>query len=86
VIDALQIKVVLCFGGTAGRWVRNELNAHQHLDAYVESNRRGWRSEGHRASDGRAVVTLTHPGRANWCNPNSDPTPLVERVLTAVGA
>ena len=86
VIDALQIKVVLCFGSTAGRWVRNELNAHRHFDTYTERNMRGWRSEAHRAADGRAVVTLTHPGRANWCNPNSDPTPLVERVLAAVGA
>jgi uracil-DNA glycosylase len=27
VIDALGVRVVLCFGGIAGRWVREELGA-----------------------------------------------------------
>ena len=81
VIEALAVRVVLCFGGTAGRWVRDELDAQERVDSYRETNERRWISEAHRAGDGRIVVTLTHPGRANWCNAHSDPTPLVQRVL-----
>lgn len=81
VIDALSIGVLLCFGNTAGRWVREELRASEFVDGYQESNGRKWSSVAHRAADGRTVITLTHPGRANWCNPNSDPTALVRRTL-----
>ena len=81
VISALGIGVVLCFGGTAGRWVRERLGAAQQVDSFQETNRRGWRSETHATRDGRMVVTLTHPGRANWCNPEADPTGLVRRAL-----
>ena len=81
VIDALRIRIVLCFGGTAGRWVRERLGAGRPVDSFQETNRRGWRSESHAAGDGRMVITLTHPGRANWCNPASDPTCLVRRAL-----
>ena len=81
VIDALGVQAVLCFGGTAGRWVREELAAWERVDGYQETNSRRWSSEAHRAGDGRMVLTLTHPGRANWCNPQCDPTPLVLRAL-----
>ncbi|CAM3101858.1 Uracil-DNA glycosylase-like domain-containing protein [Sphingomonas antarctica] len=85
VIDTLGVQIVLCFGGTAGKWVRDALGAHALIDTYVENNARRWTSEAHRALDGRVVVSLTHPGRANWCNPASDPTALVARVLAASG-
>ena len=81
VIDALGVRLVLCFGGTAGRWIRDELGAWERVDGYQETNGRRWSSEAHRAGDGRMVLTLTHPGRANWCNPQSDPTQLVQRAL-----
>lgn len=81
VIDALGIWIVLCFGGTAGRWVRERLGAAQKVDSFQETNRRGWRSETHPTRDCRMVVTLTHPGRANWCNSDADPTCLVRRAL-----
>lgn len=84
VIEALGVQVVLCFGSTAGRWVREALGARTCMDFYVEENARQWRSEAHRADNGRVVVTLTHPGRANWCNAQSDPTPLVQQALAAV--
>jgi hypothetical protein len=83
VIEALRVQVVLCFGGTAGWWVREALGAHICIDSYIEENARRWRSEAHRAANGRIVVTLTHPGRANWCNTQSDPTPLIQRALAA---
>ena len=84
VIEALGVQVVVCFGGTAGCWVREALGAETCVDTYIEENARRWRSKAHRASNGRIVVTLTHPGRANWCNTQSDPTPLVQRVWRAV--
>ena len=85
VIEALGVRVILCFGSTAGRWVRQELAATKLVDSYMEANERRWRSETHRAGDGRLVLTLAHPGRANWCNPQSDPTTLVQRAITKVG-
>lgn len=84
VIEALSVRLVACFGGTAGRWVRDQLEAHDRVDGYKETNSRRWSSAAHRARDGRVVLTLTHPGRANWCNPNSDPTPLVRRMLSDI--
>jgi hypothetical protein len=83
VIEALRVRVVLCFGGTAGQWVRERLGAVQQVDSCQETNSRRWRSEAHAAPDGRRVLTLTHPSRANWCNPDADPTSLVARALAA---
>lgn len=83
VIEALQIQVVLCFGGTAGGGVRERLGARKHVDSFQETNRRGWRSETHATGDGRMVLTLTHPGRADWRNPDADPSGLVRRALAA---
>lgn len=84
VIRDLDVRVILCLGGTAGRWVRDAVGAHQLLDRFFERNARGWTSEAHLAPDRRAVVTVTHPGRADWRNPAADPTPLVRAVLDRV--
>jgi uracil-DNA glycosylase len=81
VIDALRIRVVVCFGGTAGRWIRERLAAERLVDSFQEKNRRGWRSEVHATRDNRLVLTLSHPGRADWRNPDADPTCLVRRAL-----
>ena len=81
VIRDLGIRTILCLGTTAGRWVREAVGANQLIDKFQEQNARGWTSEAHLGSDGRAVVTVTHPGRADWRNPNADPTPLLGAVL-----
>jgi hypothetical protein len=81
VIEALGVRAIVCFGGTAGRWVREKLGASERFDQFRETNARGWTSEAHRAPDSRVVVTVTHPGRADWRNPAADPTPLVKRSL-----
>ena len=81
VMHNLCIRTVLCLGITAGRWVRDTLGAHQLLDRFSEQNGRGWTSEAHLAADGRAVITVTHPGRADWRNAAADPTPLVRAVI-----
>jgi uracil-DNA glycosylase len=81
VIERLDVRVVVCFGRTAGSWVREQLHAHDEIDTFEEKNERRWRSHAHAARDGRCVVTLTHPSIADWTLANSDPTPLVERAL-----
>ena len=81
VIDSLGVQVVLCFGGTAGRWVREQLGATVLIDQFRETNKRGWLNTAHQAPDGRTVVTCTHPSRADWRNSEADPTPLVRRAL-----
>lgn len=73
--------MIACFGRTAGRWVREQLNAHEAIDSVTEENERGWISHTHEAADGRQVVTLTHPSIANWCNKAADPTRLVQRAI-----
>lgn len=81
VMRELQIRTVLCLGGTAGRWVREALGASEPIGRYQESNARGWLSEAQVASDGRAVITVTHPGRADWRNPAADPSGMVREIL-----
>ena len=81
VIDSLSIRTILCFGGTAGAWVRGQLGAHELIDSFTETNNRGWTSRTHRDEHGRQVVTVTHPSRVDWKNPANDPTQLVERAI-----
>jgi uracil-DNA glycosylase len=81
VIDNLNVRTILCFGGTAGTWVREQLGANELIDRFTETNKRGWTSRTHRDGHGRQVVTVTHPSRVDWRNVDADPTPLVERAL-----
>ena len=81
VIQALGVRTLVCFGGTAGTWVRERLGARALVESFSEANNRGWTSQAHRAPDGRVVVTVTHPSRVDWTNPKADPTPLVARML-----
>lgn len=85
VIQHLGVRVVLCFGGTAGSWVRKALGAQTKIGAFTERNDRRWTSEAHQAPDGRAVVTLTHPSIAKWDAPETDPTALVRAVVENLG-
>lgn len=81
VIRTLGIDTVLCLGGTAGRWARDALGAQTLIDEYQEQNARGWRSLAHVNGAGECVVTLSHPGRADWRNPKADPSDFVVRAL-----
>jgi hypothetical protein len=81
VIDNLHIRTILCFGSTAGAWVRGQLGAHELIDHFTETNNRGWTSRTHRNEHGRQVVTVTHPSRVDWKNPEADPTALVGRAI-----
>ncbi|WP_179506045.1 MULTISPECIES: hypothetical protein [unclassified Sphingomonas] len=84
VIKELEIHTLLCLGTTAGAWARSRLNAYVAVDGFRETNARGWMSNAHVSAEGIAVVTLTHPGRADWRNPQADPTPLVRSVLNRI--
>ena len=82
VISSLGVRVVACFGKTAGWWVRQQLGANELLETFTETHsKRSWTSQLHRANDGRIVATLTHPGRADWTCRHSDPTILVRHGL-----
>ena len=81
VIERLRVRVVACFGGTAGRWARDTLGAHEKVGEFVENNLRRWSSTDHRNSAGLHVLTLTHPSIAAWNVAATDPTPLVRAAL-----
>lgn len=61
--------------------IRSFAYADTPFGEFRERNSRGWRSEAHVSGSGMAVVTLTHPGRADWRNPDADPFPLIQEVL-----
>lgn len=83
-IAALGVKVVICLGADAARWVRNQFDAHKLIDFYVPTVGTKSRSETYLGRDGIQVVRLIHPGRFNWTNPGSDPTELVVRARLRV--
>ncbi|MGN0062811.1 MAG: hypothetical protein ACI379_01100 [Nocardioides sp.] len=87
VITALGVTVVVCFGQAAGEWVRAQVGALTAAasDTFVEDNRRRWRSTTHVGRDGIHIVTLTHPSRADWTKPGTDPSGLVVRALERAG-
>lgn len=81
VIQQLGVCVVVCFGKRAGGWVRRRLDANTLVDTYTEQNNRRWQSHSYLNRDGVGVAVLTHPGRADWTNPDSDPTGLAVSLL-----
>ena len=85
VIDTLGVRIVVCLGKEAGRYVREKLKADRKLEKYVEDNNRHWHNCTHESPDGVQVVTLTHPSRANWTNSKTDPTCLVARAMRRLG-
>ena len=81
VIEELRVRVVLCFGQQSGSCVREQLNANNLVDQFVEKNNRRWASTSYKNSNGIAVVVATHPSIADWKTPATDPTLLVQRML-----
>jgi len=81
VIERLHVRVILCFGGTAGGWVRQCVGAHELVDRFVERNNRRWTSWAHKNGDDQYVVTLTHPSVTDWTAAATDPTPFVRGIL-----
>ena len=80
-IDRLAPRVVLCFGKTAGNYVRRRVGANTLTAEFIEQNHRRWRSQVFASSTGLKVVVATHPSIADWCAAATDPTPLVREAL-----
>lgn len=81
VISELGIRVVLCFGKTTGRFVCYKLAAHEFIESISEKNRRAWKSSAYKNQRGQVIIIATHPSRADWTNPLSDPSELVIKML-----
>ena len=81
VINRLDVKVVLCFGKTAGDWIRARMEAHAEVSPFADKNRRGWTGRVYQSPTGLRVVVATHPGRADWGVPAADPTELVRWAM-----
>lgn len=80
-IEQLNPRVILCFGKTAGTYVRRKLNANALTGEFVETNERRWRSQAFSNRFGTRVVVATHPSIANWKVQSTDPTQLVREAL-----
>lgn len=88
VIDRLGVKVLVCLGRNASGWVlkkERELTGvePQQIDSFTAKDKAAWPSYAYQSGN-RYIVTLTHPIRASWINPNADPTDLVKRTLAKV--
>lgn len=81
VIERLQVRVVVCFGQTAGGWVSEKLGASTPSGDFIEANNRRWRSFAMTNKEGVSVATLTHPSIADWTKPATDPSILIQTLL-----
>lgn len=83
VIDRLKIRTVVCFGKTAGNFVRKQLRANQLMSEFIEKNERRWKSRLFINGTGLTVIEATHPSIADWTAPATDPTELVRKALAS---
>lgn len=81
VIEGLRVRTVLCFGKTAGSFIRQMTGANQLIGTLKEANKRRWSSDAYANAAGLQVIVATHPSRVAWNSEASDPTPLVRRVM-----
>lgn len=84
VIENLGIKIVLCFGRTAAKWVRGKINATEKVSEFKEQNKRKWKSAIYKNKNGIYVADLTHPSIADWTVPETDPTPMVSSIVGTI--
>lgn len=82
VIELLRPKTILCFGKTAGNYVRSKVGADKLHSEFIETNNRRWRSQVFISGTGMKVVVATHPSIADWIAPNTDPTQLIRDILS----
>ncbi len=61
VIAQLKPPVILCLGGTAGKYVCKKIGASRLIGTFVEQNNRRWTSSAYEYSAGVRVVVGTHP-------------------------
>jgi Uracil DNA glycosylase superfamily len=80
-IERLQPRAILCFGKTAGNYVRRKVGANRFYGEFVETNNRRWRSQTFVNPRNLRVVVATHPSIADWCATNTDPSNLIHEAL-----
>lgn len=79
-ISILQPKVILCFGKEAGNFVSRAVGAHKSRGFWQETNGRRWRTTA--TGNGKfIVVSATHPSRADWTAPDTDPSNFIRSLL-----
>lgn len=83
VIDELKIKVIICFGQTAGSFVSNKISANHIIGLWNENNNRRWKAEAKINQSGIMVISLPHPSIADWTSPNADPSKFVYELISA---
>lgn len=82
VIKQLRPRVILCLGKPAGEFVRKKTRAIDQIDCFVETYPKSRRkSTCFTNHEGRKVIRASHPSRADWTNPDADPSELVLRAL-----
>jgi len=84
VIKKLKIKVILCFGQTAGYWVagRFNLTIKDKIDCFREKyKKRHWPTVALKNDTSPIVIIAAHPSRSDWTNELCDPTDLVRKAL-----
>ena len=81
VISRLGVQVVLCFGNTTGDWVRDRLDARDQVSPFDGANQFGVTGRVYESPTGLKVVVATHPNRADWRVPASDPAELVRWAM-----
>jgi uracil DNA glycosylase superfamily protein len=84
VIQRVKPRAILCFGKTAGKYVRGKIGATILVGEFIETNARNWRSQFFRNAEGLGVVVATHPSIADWTALATDPTNLVREALKAI--
>jgi len=80
-IERLRPRAILCFGKTAGKYVRSKVGANTLYAEFIETNDRRWRSRAFVSGEGLRVVVATHPSIADWSASSTDPTQLVREAL-----
>ena len=81
VLEQLRPRAILCFGKTAGRYVRSKVGADTLCGEFVEANNRRWLSQTFVSISGIKVIVATHPSIADWTVISTDPTELIREAL-----
>ena len=86
VIEALGIRVVICFQGDAATWICKRFPGMHQTAGWREQNQRRWTSRVYRShATGLTLIRLPHPSVTKWDAPPSDSTALVQDVLASHG-
>ena len=86
VLAMLRPRALICFGVDTGERVRKRLGASRHIGSFEERNARRWQSNAWTTPTGLIVFGLTHPSIADWTNPLTDPSPMVQAFVSGYGS